>query len=147
MRTIYLVCGVPGSGKTWVCNQLKSLFTYVPHDDFEKGFHLTALKAAAREKPLLTDCPFGESSLRTKLEAANFKVIPYFIVEDLETIKSRYKSRTRRDLPKNQQTRAASIIDRAKEWKAKYGTSEQVLKMLKDEGWKARPNPHEKKEA
>jgi hypothetical protein len=147
MRTIYLVCGVPGSGKSWVCNQLKNLFTYVPSDDFEKGFHLDALKAASRNKPLLTDCPFGESALRTRLENANFKVIPYFIVENLETIKSRYKSRTRKDLPKNHQTRAATILDRAKEWKAKYGTSEEVLKMLKDVGYAAKPNPHEKKEA
>lgn len=131
-KDIYLVCGVPGSGKTWVCDQLKSKFEFIPHDDHKTGAYLfKALKSAASNKPLLTDCPYAERELKESLEKAGFTVHPYFVIESLETVSTRFKAREKRDLPKAFATRVGSIEKRVKEWKAKSGTSEEVLKMLK----------------
>lgn len=134
MKPVYLICGVPGSGKTWVCEQLKDKFTYVPHDMFLKTLSSAVVGAAklSTVKAVLTECPFGERLLREELEAVGCHVIPYFIVEKPEVIKARYEKRENRPLPKANHTRAASIIDRALEWKAPWGTSEQILTKLKE---------------
>lgn len=60
-------CGVSGSGKTWVCEQVKDLFTYVPHDENMKNICSAIVKANA-DKPLITECPFGERYLKESLE-------------------------------------------------------------------------------
>lgn len=129
--TVYLVCGVPGSGKTWVCKQLYRLYTYVPHDEHIDGNLTLALVYEGRvaRKPLLTECPFGERVLKNKLEAHGFTVIPVFIVEDVRTVKDRYRTRGR-ELPKSSATRAASIGQRADEWGSMKGTSEEVVNHL-----------------
>lgn len=133
MKPVYLICGVPGSGKTWVCEQLMDKFAYVPHDMFLKTHSgVVIYTASASPKPVITECPFGERLLREELEAVGCHVIPYFIIEKPEVIKARYEKRENRPLPKASHTRAASIIDRALEWKAPWGTSEQILTKLKE---------------
>ena len=37
MSAIYLLVGVPGSGKSWVASRLAMEFLYVPHDDYMDG--------------------------------------------------------------------------------------------------------------
>lgn len=146
-QVVYLVCGVPGSGKSWVCDQLKG-FVYVSHDAFigpktglSKAVGTAGLVAAVKEatkgkNPVVVDCPFGESELKAKLEAAGCEVEPLFIVETTAVIKERYRSRNgaSRELPKASATRAESIKERAKEWGAKCGTSKEVLSMLEGKG-------------
>jgi gluconate kinase len=133
---VYLICGVPGSGKTWVASQLAERFAYVPHDDFIGGDLAAELAARARDGdgPFVTECPFGERELREQLEAEGFKVRPYFIVEPVQVVQKRYKQRTGKELPKGSVTRLASISKRVAEWNVPSGTSEEVLAMLKDEG-------------
>lgn len=130
---IYLVCGVPGSGKTWVCNQLQNDFIYVAHDDFIKLDYVAALSNATdgAHKPLLAECPFGERELREKLQAVGFKVIPVFVVETPETVRVRYQARTGKPATQAMITRAISIGQRAREWGAYAGKSEQVLNHLR----------------
>lgn len=133
MQKIYLVCGVPGSGKSWVCNQLSEKFEYIANDDFIGKDYLKELFAAARrsEKPILADCPFAERKVREELEAMRLKVIPYFIVESPQVVKQRYEKREGRPVEKNTISRAMSIKGRAEEWNAPHGTSSQVLELLK----------------
>lgn len=133
MQKVYLICGVPGSGKSWVCEQLKDKFEYVSNDahigeNFEKAiFH--AAKTA--EKPILADCPFGERVLRDHLLGERLNVVPVFIVESPDVVSKRYFQREHHSPGQNVLTRCASIGARAAEWKAFRGTSEQVLEHLR----------------
>lgn len=60
MQTVYLICGVPGSGKTWVCEHLKDKFNYIPHDEYLKD-HARVICEAAKvvKRSIITECPFG----------------------------------------------------------------------------------------
>lgn len=138
-NVVCMVCGVPGSGKSWVCEQLTDAFEYVRNDDYfedEDGRFAAMLALMDSQKPILTDCPFAERVLREHLEYASFTVKPYFIIEPAHVVGARYRKRTGHPLPKSAVTRCASIINRADEWGAPRGTSEQVLQMLRIEGAK-----------
>lgn len=160
-KTLYLVCGVSGSGKSWASRQVAHKFHYIPHDrcwvhptkpswnpatvwaadlgDESRYFpgaksnHLEVLIAAAKvaEKPLLTECPFAERILREGLEQAGLTVIPIFVIEEPRIVSRRYFQREKKEIPKAALTRARSIVDRAREWRAFSGTSDQVLDHLK----------------
>lgn len=154
ISTVYLIIGVSGSGKSWVSRQLKEKFLYLPHDRcWEhysakpdegddpkwgppgcKSTHLSQIlsKAKDSDKPLITEVPFGERQLKEDLEGRGIKVVPIFIIEDPEIVARRYQNREGKPLPKNVYTRASTIIDRAKEWNAFFGTSSQVLEHLKN---------------
>lgn len=153
MQPVYLVCGVSGSGKSWVCRQLKEKFSYVPHDKCwshptakpsdgpdpkwgpkgSKSIHTDVISLVAKmsQRPIVTECPFGERQVRTELEAKGLKVIPIFVVEEPGVVARRYQSREGKPIPAAAFSRASSIIDRAREWKSFHGTSDQVLEHLK----------------
>ena len=140
IKDVYIVCGVPGAGKTWACKQAASAYTYVPHDEHADGTVgqvalVQALKKAAQtgSKPLLTECPFGERVLRDVLINHGFTVHPVFIVEHVDVVRARYTPRGR-ELPKNSATRAGRagrIASRAKDWKCPSGTSSEIAELLK----------------
>lgn len=133
MQPIYLICGVSGSGKSWVCRQLAEKFHYIPHDEYY-DLHPEMILEEARKskKPLITESPFGERLLKERLEAEGMTVHPYFVIEKPEVVQKRYLEREKKELPKNALTRATTIVQRADEWKAPRGTSEQILTMLKE---------------
>lgn len=133
MQTIYLICGVPGSGKTWVCNQLTDKFTYIANDDFIGSDPIKEAYRASRssEKPVLFDCPFGERLVRDNLINKGCQVIPVFVIEDPQTTKKRYESREGKPFPSQHLTRSMSIGARAEQWRAKSGTSEEILQYLR----------------
>lgn len=161
MKPLYLVCGVSGAGKSWVCRQLTDKFHYIPHDrcwvhpdhktwkgadageaDMQdesryfngaKSNHLEVLLEAVKsaKKPVITECPFGERPLKEQLEAHGVKVIPYFVVEPVTTVMKRYQGREKKPLPAAAVTRAQSIINRVVEWGAPYGSSDDILNKLK----------------
>jgi gluconate kinase len=135
---IYMVCGVPGSGKTWVCNQLIDKFKYLSHDLYKDKLVDECVKARldmikhGTTKHILIDCPFGERKLRESLEKLNFKVKPVFIIEDANIVKQRYEKRENKPFPNAQYARCSTIINRAKEWNTPNGKSEFILKYLKN---------------
>lgn len=89
------------------------------------------LEAAIKsDKPLLTECPFAERIVRSELEDAGFKVHSYFVIEPVSTVSKRYLQREKKLPKQNVLTRAATIINRAKEWDAPHGTSDEILKLL-----------------
>lgn len=132
-RKVYLLCGVSGAGKSWVCKQLTDKFDYVPHDDYigKDSEYLDKLTEEGNGKAALTECPFGERSLREKIEGRGSKVIPVFVIEHPSVVSSRYRQREKKDLRQAVLTRAETIKDRAKEWKAHSGTSADILEYLK----------------
>lgn len=154
MQDVYLIVGVSGSGKSWVARQLADKFNYVPHDRCWthphakpaegldpkwgppgcKSTHFESLLAAAKESalPVLSEVPFAERKLREDLEKEHVHVVPVFVIEPPEVIAKRYRQREGKDLAKPALSRAISIVDRAKEWNSFFGTSDEVLKHLKE---------------
>lgn len=133
-QPVYMVCGVPGSGKTWVCEQLKSKFTYLPNDRFIGKDYAVHIREEAKvsQRPILIDCPFGERVLKERLLNYGIKVIPYFIVEGAHVIRYRYEKREGKLIPSQHLTRSVTIKDRALEWGAIHGTSDFILKTLNE---------------
>lgn len=153
MQPVYLVCGVSGSGKSWVCRQLTDKFSYIPHDKCwshptakpsegldpkwgppgSKSIHADVVSLVAQKsgRPIITECPFAERQAKEELEAKGLKVIPVFVIEDPSVVAKRYQTREGKPLPKSAFSRASSILDRAREWRAFHGTSSQVLEHLK----------------
>lgn len=131
MKKLYLLCGVSGSGKSYVCNRMAHKFTYVSHDLYKDTLIDAVVNASKRtEKALLVDCPFGETKLREDLTAQGFDVIPLFIIESPEIVSKRYFAREKKPITKSALTRASTIVNRADEWKALKGTSDQMLNIL-----------------
>lgn len=136
MQPIYLVCGVPGSGKTWVCEQMTDHFTFLPQKNYiVKGadspiaHHKAALMKAAREseRPILSEVPFMISIIIRELEAAGHKVHPVFVIEPEHVVKRRYEAREKRPIPKQHITRVNTVRQRAMELGEFFGSSDDVL--------------------
>lgn len=137
MAPIYLLVGVPGSGKTWVCKQLQDKFDYLAHDDYMHSPLKAYVSAAARlaafgDKPVLIKTPFSVSSLLEPLTAQGVHVRPVFIIEDPETVSQRYTQREGRPIPQGHITRIRTYIERAKTLRAFSGTSDEVLEYLRN---------------
>lgn len=132
MQPCYLICGVSGSGKTWVCKQLTDKFLYIPHDEHIHDIAQVVLRASiVSEKPIITECPFGERVQRGSLEVLGIVVKPFFVVERPEIVAKRYYDREKKTLPQNALTRASTIINRAYEWGCPWGTAKEILEKLK----------------
>jgi gluconate kinase len=152
-REVVLVCGVQGSGKSWVCRQLKRQYAYVPHDRCwthpsaqpeqgddaawgppgSKSTHVSEVISAAKHSrlPVITEVPFDERSVRDQLTGAGLQVTCVFVVEEPDVLARRYFLREKKSLPAGVQTRAAGLTRRAREWGCFSGTSDAVLKHLK----------------
>lgn len=136
-QKIYLVVGVPGSGKSWVCEQLKEKFTYVHHDGYiylkRPGAYVQAILeiAPTATKPLLTEAPFSVRETLDPLVAAGYEVIPVYIIEDPDVVAERYANRESKAIPQGHLTRMNTYRMRAQESGAFQGTSSQVLEHLK----------------
>lgn len=131
-KQIYLVVGAPGSGKTWVCNQLSQQFEYVPHDLYPKGY-IDVIQEYNKiaVKPLLIETPFSVSKIVEPLTAKGFNVVPVFIVETPQVTAERYEAREGKPIPQGHLTRIETYKQRAQELKAFSGTSNEVLSYLK----------------
>lgn len=138
-RRVYLLCGVPGSGKTWCIKQVRDLFTTIENDQFiipgyaKSDFAWEIARSAGKStKPILADCPFGERELRELLEQKwNFEVVALFIVEPMDVVAKRYAKRQGKPAPQQVLSRALSIVNRANEWHAIRGTSTEMLANLR----------------
>jgi len=137
---IYMLVAVPGTGKTWVTDQIKHNFTFIHHDGYighinQPETYVKAIKEAAKDsdKPLLIEAPFSISQIMGPLEAAGYEVKPVFIVEKPEVIAERYKQRENRTIPKGHLTRLNTYIQRADAMGAFKGTTKEVLEYLNKE--------------
>lgn len=83
--TVYLVCGVAGSGKTWVCKQLEHMIHYVPYD--EQGV------VVPTQEFELHDRTVHISTTIERWRAQGIAVVPVFVMGDFITVKSQLISR------------------------------------------------------
>lgn len=132
-QKVILLCGVPGSGKTYVASQLTSKYNYQEQDDIHPNefYDKIIYEASMGNKPVLLTCPFNERAIREKLEHKGLEVVPVFIVETPEVVKERYYKREGKYPKPNVVTRATTIMNKVKEWDASFGTSEAILEYLK----------------
>lgn len=135
MKTIYMVVGCPGSGKSWVCEQLRDYFYYVAHDAFIKtpNTYLSAIVQVSKiaTKPLLIETPFSMSQLLEPLEAHDFRIECVFIQEAEGVIEKRYQNREGKPIPPGHLIRQRTYLQRAIDRQAFRGTSTDVLNYLK----------------
>lgn len=132
---IYLVVGVPGVGKSWVCGQLLDKFQYVANDDYIGGDYVTAIRDAAREsnRPVMCEALFSLSAVKDPLERQGFEVVCVFILEDEAELKRRWEERGNVSHATRQGhlSRQRTYSERAREYGSFYGTSAEVLEHLK----------------
>lgn len=135
-QEIYLLVGVPGSGKTWITNQVGHKFHFIHHDGFiylkQPGAYLRAIleQAPTAQKPILIEAPFSIRETMEPLQAAGYNVKPVFILEEPEVVTLRYLKREGKMIPKGHLTRMKTYADRARGSGGFAGTSEQVLRHL-----------------
>lgn len=137
VNQIYLVVGCPGSGKSWVCEQLRDRFDYVRHDDYtsaDEGAYVRAIirQSKIANRPLLIETPFSVSQIKDPLEKQCFRVTPVFIQEAHDVIRARYLARGSGDIPAGHLTRQDTYAKRAREWQSYMGTSAEVLAFLQN---------------
>lgn len=130
-KTVYLLCGAAGSGKSWVANQLLDKFHYVSFDGVRKKDHIDTIRAQPDDKPVLFD-PNIKISTLIKRHSDEFNIIPVFIIESEEVVKERIAKRGgewTEHIPKRMKVMEAR--------NAKYGvfsgTAEEVLQWLKEQ--------------
>ena len=127
--TLYLLCGVSGSGKSWIAGQLQDKFIYISHDKTPKKQHLSRLlDPNNHSKPLLYDLSVKTSTF-IRRHSDKFEIKPVFIIEDQKVIENRLRNRggkVTESLPK----RIKIIQQRAKTYGVFSGTSEEVLNYL-----------------
>jgi hypothetical protein len=131
---IVLVVGVPGSGKTWVCHQLRTRFVYIPHDDYkveQEYFDKLLATSQQSDVPVLGEAPFGISKFLETCEFSGIEAVPVFIIEDDEVIIDRYYQREHKMPYPGTLTRQQTYKERAEQLGAFQGTSEEVLNYLR----------------
>lgn len=134
--TIYLLVGVPSSGKSWVCSQLKDKFNILEHDHYiSKDPYLYTnsiiVEAETTDRPMIIETPFSMSQIINPLERAGLEVTPVFIVETQDILRGRYEAREGRDIPQGHLTRNNTYMQRAIHGEHFFGTSEDVYNYLK----------------
>ena len=69
-RTVHLLVGCPGSGKTWVADRLGDQYEVVPHDLYKAGGYVEAIKNAvvSATRPILAETPFSISRIKIRLK-------------------------------------------------------------------------------
>lgn len=135
-QPVYLVVGVPCAGKSWVCEQLRDLYTYVRHDDFMAYPPSTYVEAIMRNaegghKPVLAETPFSMSAIMEPLRAGNYHVVPVFIIESTEVLEQRYAVRERKPFPAGHASRQKTYRKRAVDGGHYFAPSAEVLMHLK----------------
>jgi predicted kinase len=132
LNPVTLVIGVPGSGKSWVCERLAGEeWRYIRHDDhYNDQAEAIAIAARDGDRRLLADVPFGERTLRDRLVGYGLSVTPVFILESEEVIRARL---TARDGAVREAwvTRLPGLVRRAADWGAFSGTAWEVLHHLR----------------
>lgn len=129
MNKVYLLVGVPGSGKSWVAAQLRDKFYHAPHDSYigeDYPAMLEDLASLAISKPILAETPFSVSKFTEVL--SNLETI--YIIEPYSTVLSRYRAREGKEPAKGDATRQETYKQRAKASGSFVGSSQEVLEYL-----------------
>lgn len=127
----YVVAGLSGSGKSWVCNQLpKDKCNYISFDENERIHHFNLMIEAAKNNlPLVYD-PTLHVSQFIKNNICNLDIRLLVIDEDHEVIVDRLLGRGSNEKKILNTLSRQSKIDRLKKSAEFSGTSSEVLQYL-----------------
>ena len=135
-KSVTILVGTPGSGKTWVANQIRDTHTVVDHDvhgldNAESYASAIANHARTSTKPVVAEAPFSLSKLQAALAQRGLEAKPVFIAESVATTKQRYEAREGKPIPQGHLTRIETFRQRAREQSAPIGTAQEVLDYLR----------------
>lgn len=129
-QTIYIVSGIAGSGKSWVCNQLTSKFHYIAYDKNKKKDHLHLIRSAPKDKIILYDLNINTSTfIRRNCEEFNIRFVT--ILGDFLQVKQQLKDRGGK-ITKGTYSRWKVMKKRANTYGECQGSSSEILKYLKN---------------
>ncbi len=135
MQTVYLIVGVPASGKSTILSQCDS-FERLEHDAFighPPGSYVKAIKrlVAYATKSVLVETPFSISQISEPLAKAGIIVKPLVIVESSETLHKRWDERsTAAKVRAGHLSRQCTFEERARSHAWPMGTASQMLAYL-----------------
>jgi hypothetical protein len=121
MKTVYLLCGVSGAGKSWVAERVSHLIKYVSYDT---NGHIDP-KATLE----LHDRPVHISTTIKRWRSKGIVVVPLFVMGDLETVQKQIISRGGR-VTQNLETRWRRVSRLAEIYSEFTGSSSEVLDFL-----------------
>jgi predicted kinase len=143
-KKVTIIVGTPGSGKTWVANQIRDTHTVVDHDsnnglDAQAYAQAIAARVNARvlaarlplDKPVVAEAPFSLSKLQEALSRQGIASEAVFITEQAQTVKQRYEAREGKPIPAGYEKRIETFKKRATEQGATTGTAKEVLDYLR----------------
>lgn len=135
MSPVYLLIGVPCSGKTWVADALQKAnsWLWVEHDAYHVEDYWKAVwyAAGAAGTPVIAEAPFRASVLKEQLEKKGVKVVECYITAPEALLEQRYEARKGLAYPKAFRTNLAKYNARYKDLTIR-GTSSEVLQLLKE---------------
>lgn len=132
-QDIFVVCGVCGSGKSWVCNQLEGV-TYVKYDKISgKNERISAvLRASLMDLPVVFDPVIHISSYLKRFPSKNTHLV--CIIEDESTLRSRLEGRGSKKGLTFAGLQRMKRIQWYADHKAEFsGTSQQVLDWIRSQ--------------
>ena len=94
-KTIYLLCGQSGVGKTTVANQLHDFFTILDKDNLKKIKDLDKAVSSNwfNDKPILLQVGFHISSTIRRFQSKGYIVKSFFIIEEPSIVSERIQLR------------------------------------------------------
>lgn len=133
---IYMLIGCPGSGKTWITNQLGDQYHLCHHDARLKRSNEDYVRdidreARATDKPVIVEAPFSVSEILDPLKQLGHDVTPMFIQEPDFVIAQRYLKRERKPIPAGHLSRQRTYKQRADQMNAFAGTAEEIASTLR----------------
>lgn len=130
---VYVVAGLNGVGKSWVCNQLDaSKVAHIDYDSMHRSEHLNSIIAvSALNKPIVYDNPFDARTF-IKNNKDKFNITLVVIDESDETLIQRLLSRGSPHKTIVKVLRRKGKIERLKKRADFIGTSTEVLGYLNE---------------
>jgi hypothetical protein len=96
-QCVHIICGVPGSGKSWAIRQADtSHYHHIPHPQGARPEqHAARLAAAAHasNKPILTEAPYAVRALQQHLSRAGVPSKTYHVDTPLHRAQAQYEAR------------------------------------------------------
>lgn len=135
---VYLVAGLNGVGKSWVCRQLdKDKCSYIEYDAYPKDKHLNAiLGATSLMRPIIYDNPFdARTFIKNNINKLDIKLVVVDESDDIVIDRLLLRGSSHATIAKV--IRRRGKIERLKNKANFVGTSQEVLDYLKTQIEKA----------
>lgn len=123
-QKVYLICGVAGSGKSWVCKQLSHLIYYNETDKVGRNDPTRSIE--------LHDCNTMTVTIIKRWTAMGIEVVPVFCLGDFLQVKKQLKDRGGK-ITKGLYSRWKRMNSLNKKFGVFAGSSTEVLKWMKKE--------------